>query len=254
MAGHAAVRYNPKLSGRLCRPLSLHVRPRIHTLLHSSALIHLRDASAANMKVLHFAAVLASILAGPSAATAQERTSAPSAGPVSPVSAELKTIYDQDQAERTPSPGKVIDWSELMLKDEARQKRVKELLGAGDLRSGADFYHAAMVLQHADEPEDHLLAHDLCVIAISKGEQRAKWLAAASLDRFLVGIARPQRYGTQFRSNHASRPPKLAPVDPSVPDQVRRELGVPTLEEAKATEANMAKEFENARHAGQANK
>ena len=42
-----------------------------------------------------------------------------------------------------------------------------------------------MILQHGGGPEDYLLAHELCVVAIGRGEER-KWLAAASEDRFLM--------------------------------------------------------------------
>lgn len=159
-------------------------------------------------------------------------------------SAELKQLFDEDQADRTTVPGKNIDWEAVTRRDEARERRVKELLQSGALQSGADYYHAAMVLQHAVEADDYLLAHDLCVVAISKGEERAKWLAAASLDRFLVAIGRQQRFGTQFSSKRSFQPPKLVPVDPNVPDQLRRALNVPSLEEAKAKEAQLAKEFE----------
>lgn len=155
---------------------------------------------------------------------------------------ELKKLFEEDQAERAPQPGQAIDWNAIVLRDEARQQRVKALIAADSLQSGADYYHAAMVMQHSLEVDDHLLAHDLCVIAISKGEAKAKWLAAASLDRYLVGIGRPQRYGTQFFSNHPSRPPRLRPIDPSVPDSLRRELGVPTLAEAKAKERQYAQD------------
>lgn len=155
------------------------------------------------------------------------------APPEKPAS-ELQRLYDEDQAER--APGKTVDWSAVQLRDEARQERVKGLVAAGLISSGADYYHAAIVMQHSNEVEDILLAHDLYVIAISKGEARAKWLAAASLDRFLVRTGRPQRFGTQFGSNHPSRPPRLAPVDPTIPDQLRRELDVPTLDEARAKE------------------
>lgn len=189
--------------------------------------------------------LLVSLCAALAAAGASAQSAPPPAiaTAISPASAELNRLYDEDQSERTPADGKTIDWSALMLRDEARQQRVKELIAAGEAQSGADYYHAAMVMQHATEPDDHLLAHDLCVIAIAKGEPRAKWLAAASLDRFLTKIGRAQRYGTQFSSNHASRPPRLLPVDPNVPDALRRELGVPTLEEARATERRMAKDF-----------
>jgi hypothetical protein len=104
-----------------------------------------------------------------------------------------------------------------------------------------------MVLQHASTPDDYLLAHDLCVIAIGKGEQKAKWLAAASMDRFLVSIGRPQRFGTQFFSNKSFRPPHLVQVDPHVSDVLRQELDVPTLESAKKRETEMEKEFNERR-------
>ena len=164
-------------------------------------------------------------------------------------SAEMETLVEEDQKDRMPAPGKSIDWEEVGIRDEVRERRVKELVRAGALRTGADYLHAAMVLQHAAEPDDYLLAHDLCVIAIGKGEQRAKWLAAASLDRFLMAIGRPQRFGTQFISRRSFHPPRLAPIDPSVPDHLRRELGVPSLEEAKQREAEMAKEFDDRRRA-----
>lgn len=163
--------------------------------------------------------------------------------------AEMKRLFQEDQADRSPAPSKSIDWEEVSMRDEAREKRVKELIQSGDLKTGADYYHAAMVLQHAVDPDDYLLAHDLSVIAIGKGEHRAKWLAAASLDRFLIAIGRSQRFGTQFRSNRSFNPPKLAPVDPNVSDSLRRELDVPTLEEAKKKEAEMAIEFEERRRA-----
>lgn len=171
------------------------------------------------------------------------------AGPASPSSSELQRLFEEDQADRAPAPGKSFDWEAVSIRDEARERQIKELLRAGALQSGADYYHAAMILQHATEPDDYLLAHDLCVIAIGKGEQRAKWLAAASLDRFLMAIGRQQRFGTQFISRRSFRAPQLAPVDPNVPDQLRRELNVPTLEEAKAKEVTMVKEFDDRRRA-----
>jgi hypothetical protein len=163
--------------------------------------------------------------------------------------AELKKLFDEDQADRAPAPGKNIDWEAVSKRDDARERRVKELLRSGALQSGADYFHGAMVLQHALEPNDYLLAHELCVVAIGKGEERAKWLAAASLDRFLVAIGRQQRFGTQFISKRSFHPPKLAPVDPDVPDQLRRDFNVPSLAEARAKEALLAKEFEEQQRA-----
>ena len=83
-----------------------------------------------------------------------------------------------------------------------------------------------------------LLAHELCVVAIGKGEKRAKWLAAASEDRFLMNIGRPQRFGTQFRADGGG-PFRLYKVEDGVTDDLRKEFGVPTLEESRKREEKL---------------
>jgi len=110
------------------------------------------------------------------------------------------------------------------------------------LQTGADCYHAAMILQHGDIAEDYLLAHELCVVAIVKGEDRARWLAAASEDRFLMNIGRPQRFGTQYRSEGVGGTVRLCEVEPGVTDELRSAMDVPSLKEAKAIEAELNKE------------
>ena len=152
--------------------------------------------------------------------------------------AELTRLFQEDQADRTTKDGKPIDWKTVEPRDRAREKRVKELYATNELHTGADYYHVAMVLQHASAPEDYLLAHELCVVAISKGHEDAKWLAAASEDRFLMNIGRPQRFATQFRSVGNS-PMRLYETDPGVTDELRRALNVPSLAKAKEREAEM---------------
>ena len=113
-------------------------------------------------------------------------------------SAELAELYRADQAARER------DWSRLgpaelmaIARDDARRlARVRELAAAGALREPADRYHAAMVLQHGDEPDDFLLAHELACAAAIGGDERGTWLAAASLDRYLQRSDRPQWFGT----------------------------------------------------------
>lgn len=153
---------------------------------------------------------------------------------------ELARMYREDQADRTPKDGKEIDWEIVSQRDKAREARAKELYFGNQLKTGADYYHMAMILQHAGAPEDQLLAHELCVAAISKGEERAKWLAAASEDRFLMNIGRPQRFGTQYRKD-GDGPFKLYTVDTAVTDELRRVMGAPTLTEAKAREERFNK-------------
>jgi hypothetical protein len=124
-------------------------------------------------------------------------------------------------------------------RDRRREARVKELYEAASLRTGKDFYRAAMVLQHATRPEDFLLAHEFCAVALTKGDKDARWLAAATEDRYLMNIGRPQRFGTQYRSAGPDQSIKLYEVGPGVTDALRRELGVPALAEARRREAMM---------------
>jgi hypothetical protein len=152
---------------------------------------------------------------------------------------ELIKLYEEDQADRQPKDGKAIDWAVVGPRDRQREARVKALYEAGKLRAGGDYYRAAMVLQHASKPEDYLLAHEFCVVAASKGERNARWLAAATEDRYLMNIGRPQRFGTQYRSTMPDEPVRLHEVAPGVTDGLRRELGVPTLAEAREREAQM---------------
>src|SRR5262249_1706924 len=93
---------------------------------------------------------------------------------------ELAKLYREDQDDRK---GADIDWSVVEPRDRKREARVLELYKGNQLQTGADHYHGAMVLQHGRTPEDYLLAHELCVVAVGKGEEGAKWLAAASEGR-----------------------------------------------------------------------
>jgi hypothetical protein len=151
---------------------------------------------------------------------------------------ELSRLYDEDQADRKPVQGKPIDWSFVGPRDRRRESRVKDLYKSGALHTGKDYHRAAMVLQHAHEPDDFLLAHEFCVAALAKGEREARWLAAATEDRFLMNIGRPQRFGTQYRSS-GDGPVRLYEVGPGVMDSLRGEFSVPTLAEARKRETMM---------------
>jgi hypothetical protein len=156
-------------------------------------------------------------------------------------SPELARLFAEDQADRTPAAGRPVDWAEVGQRDKARLARVREVYGRAGLKAGEDYWHAAMILQHGSEPTDYLLAHELCVVAIAKGFARAKWLAAASEDRFLRSVGRSQRFATQYAADAPNAPYRLAPVEDGVTDALRREFDAPTLAEAKAREAEMNK-------------
>ena len=61
-----------------------------------------------------------------------------------------------------------------------------------------------MVFQHGETQEDILFAHVLAVTALGKSNARARWLAAASLDRYLHRLGQPQIFGTQFTNKDVS--------------------------------------------------
>lgn len=150
-------------------------------------------------------------------------------------SEELRRLHDEDQADRLP---KAVAWSDVTKRDLARLNRVKALLAAGTIHTANDYYRAAVILQHGAAPEDFLLAHEFCVVAmmLGKSDVESSSLAAAAEDRFLMSIGRPQRFGTQFRSEGAG-PLRLYTVGDGVTDKLRRVMGVRSLAEAKAHEA-----------------
>ena len=181
--------------------------------------------------------LLAAILVRPFSALpcAAAQSASPSATKDNP---ELTRLMDEDQADRLPPTGRAIDWKVVGPRDDARLKRVKELYSQNQLHTGNDYFNAALILQHSSLSEDYLLAHELCVVAISK-KQGIESLAAASEDRFLMNIGRPQRFGTQYKSDGPNQPYRLYKVDPGVTDELRRIMMVPSLAEAKAREAEM---------------
>lgn len=112
--------------------------------------------------------------------------------------AALTQLFNTDQVARQ---GKNIDWQKLSADDEARREEVHKMLLAGEVRTANDYFHAALIFQHGQKPDDYLLAHVLAVDAISLGNKNARWLSAATLDCYLLAISQPQIFGTQFQSN-----------------------------------------------------
>ncbi|MHC4402173.1 MAG: hypothetical protein ACYTG0_21095 [Planctomycetota bacterium] len=148
---------------------------------------------------------------------------------------EVTRLFKADQSARSDffemTPARL---QAMLTKDRARRARVRELYQGGFLKTAADYYHAAMVFQHGETPEDFLLAHELSVAALALGDDRGRWLSAATEDRFLRSIGRKQRFGTQYGKGDAANDQwELFPVDETAPDSIRKVMGCPTLSEAK---------------------
>jgi hypothetical protein len=153
---------------------------------------------------------------------------------------ELARMFQEDQDDRKPGLHG-IDWTVVKPRDDSRLARTRELYAAGALRTGADWWHAALILQHSSDADDYLLAHEMSVAAVVKGEENARWLVAATEDRFLMKIGRKQRFGTQYEPADEPGRYRLAPTDPGVTDELRAVLKTPSLAEAKAAASQFDK-------------
>jgi hypothetical protein len=127
---------------------------------------------------------------------------------------ELTHLFLDDQHDRGSEPFVKLDkdgkqlppdkkWeplseSAMEKRDAERRVRVRHLLDTGNVRTGYDYWVAAMIFHHGSTPDDYLLAHVLACIGIVKGDINSRWLAAAALDRYLLETKRKQIYGTQF--------------------------------------------------------
>lgn len=153
-----------------------------------------------------------------------------------PSNAEMAAMFAADQAARA-NPGQ-IDWAKVAPEDARRRVETKTLLDSGRLRSGADYYHAAFVFQHGDQPDDFLMAHVLATIAVSRGRPDATWIAAATLDRYLQRIGRKQIFGTQYVTRDGTT--TLEPYDRAlVSDALRAAMGVPPQAEQEKRRAEI---------------
>jgi hypothetical protein len=156
----------------------------------------------------------------------------------------LTQLYDQDQTQR--HEGHPFTGEQIVAQDEERQKEVLGIMRTGDLSTANDYYHAAMVFQHANAPEDNALAYGLAVTAarIDPENKKAKWLSAAAWDRALMRRHKPQWYGTQFVKNFGTGKWELYQVDETaVTDSDREKAGVPPIARQRERERELNAEM-----------
>lgn len=146
---------------------------------------------------------------------------------------ELKKMYESDVKEKREA-----DWDDAEVvaridkKDRERKKRVKEIMSAGGLKVGADYHHAALIFQHGNTTADYKKANELAKKGIELGDERSKWLYAATLDRWLLSSGKAQKYGTQFEKEKNGDWEVAKPIDRSITDEERAKCNVPPLAEA----------------------
>lgn len=104
---------------------------------------------------------------------------------------------DMFGAKELPTPD--MHGQTVQQRDEKRHAAIRNLLADGKVQSGTDFWLSALIFQHSNKADDLMVAHVLAVTATAKGNRNGKWLAAASLDRYLWAIGQPQVFGTNFQ-------------------------------------------------------
>ncbi|KGM56297.1 hypothetical protein N800_08865 [Lysobacter daejeonensis GH1-9] len=148
--------------------------------------------------------------------------------------AELAQLAAEDQAVRAGGADS--------RSDDVRREKVLEILAAGGATTPQDKFNAGIVLQHTGltfcdgklqslSAENYLLAHFLFKEAMAGGVKDAKYLVAASIDRYLSFTKGLQRYGTNRVMDQSTGNELLVPIDRSITDQERALYDVPPLQE-----------------------
>ncbi|MBN2678594.1 MAG: hypothetical protein JXR32_11095 [Anaerolineaceae bacterium] len=144
------------------------------------------------------------------------------------VSLRMAGLFLADQAIRQfPSQA---DIHRMDSEDTQRRLIVMSLLKEGRIHSPRNLVCAAFIFQHGDCSEHYLLANQLARIAMDADYLDARWIYAASLDRYLVSQGKQQKYGTQFHWVNGEF--ILYPTDPNTTDAERAAMEVPPLVES----------------------
>lgn len=152
---------------------------------------------------------------------------------------ELESLYKADKQERVNQPKvDTTEYKAMRARDLERRERVMEMMEANEVNTAEDYYHAAHIMNHGDTPEDAKQAHMFVLRSSELGYRPARWLAAASYDRWQMYQGKPQKYGTNYI--YDGRQDRLWDVDPHTTDEERAAWDVPPLTEQlrKAEEAN----------------
>lgn len=144
------------------------------------------------------------------------------------MSSELQDLFRADQDERTNHPDYgTPEYRLLRERDAERRRRLEGIIESGGLKEPEDYYHAAWVLNHGESVEEIWRAHLLAKRAVELGSRRARWLTAATYDRWLMYQGKPQKYGTQIVPDGKRQ--RVWDVEPATSDAERAEWDVPSL-------------------------
>jgi hypothetical protein len=146
------------------------------------------------------------------------------------VSIRMEELFFADQTARQ-SP--VSDPEKLNTDDTARRVEVLGYIFNGQIHTARDLVYAAYIFQHGDCSEHYYFANRLAQIAMDSGYTDARWIYAATLDRYFMSLGEPQKFGTQYTRVDGEF--KLYPVDPTTTDAERAKYNIPPLTEISTT-------------------
>lgn len=149
---------------------------------------------------------------------------------------ELQKMYNEDQGSRM---AKNIDWLVLTKQDRERENRVYELIKAGQIVTGKDYYNSAMIFQHGADSSAFGMAVSHMRKAIEIDTTINKWLLAAAIDRDLLSRNKPQIYGTQYSKMNGEKWKRSRIDTTQVTDKERKYYHVETLAEQLVKERNL---------------
>jgi len=143
---------------------------------------------------------------------------------------ELQLLFRADRDERANHPAYgTPEYRELRELDAQRRRRLAVIVESGGLKEPEDYYQAAWILNHGESVDEIWQAHTLAKEAVELGLRCARWLAAATYDRWLMYQGKPQKYGTQIVPDGKRQ--RVWDVDPATSDAERADWDVPTLAE-----------------------
>jgi len=140
---------------------------------------------------------------------------------------DLLELFSADRTEDRNVVAGTAQYAALRKRDVERRQRASEILSSLSLPTKDDLYHAAWVFNHGDLPEEAQRAHLLATEAAQLGLDEARWLAAASFDRWCMYSGKPQKFGTQLVPDGVRY--RVWDTEPGTTDADRAEHGVPPL-------------------------
>jgi len=155
---------------------------------------------------------------------------------VKTVNPRLYELFMQDQLDRIfVDWSKPEEWRAMGLRDKQRGADLAQIVEARELSTAEDYFYAGLMLMHGRDSTNYLRARTLAreAMRLDSSHLQAKRLSAAAQDRYLWSLGRPQWYGTQSRRDENGTW-TMEPIDKNaVTDTQRRELNVPSLDEAR---------------------